>query len=354
MNNTYYILCDKPLTIQRLHICTWEIPWGNSYIEFGFEIEENCMPDNEEINIFLALPYIKKADKCIAESLHDNLKDTDNCKFIFNATVKDIQPINGDSRNGNIIHFNERDNITILPISKFLQSEGYIKLLVDKPKGSEKNCYFRILIPICEETVAIVKKGISRNSYIYDIKVNEKRNIPQNVFSLQKENKLHIAVIKRTFCFHSFPENFDMSFVDSSKLKNVRKLETDAFQKYLPQITDIKKDCYDIIFLKEEGKDSYSFFTTLNAETIGSKQITLAIGANILCSLLFAEASLRVANISDTPWYKQIPIEYGIAVFMLVILVLYMLGWYKNSQLKGWLITFIVFLLEVIYFIAYW
>lgn len=34
MNNAYYILAKEAVPIERLHICTWEFPNANSYIEF--------------------------------------------------------------------------------------------------------------------------------------------------------------------------------------------------------------------------------------------------------------------------------------------------------------------------------
>lgn len=37
MNNAYYILAKKAIQIERLHICTWEFPDTDSYIEFGIE-----------------------------------------------------------------------------------------------------------------------------------------------------------------------------------------------------------------------------------------------------------------------------------------------------------------------------
>ena len=37
MNNAYYILAKEAVPIERLHICTWEFPDADSYIEFGIE-----------------------------------------------------------------------------------------------------------------------------------------------------------------------------------------------------------------------------------------------------------------------------------------------------------------------------
>lgn len=123
--------------------------------------------------------------------------------------------------------------------------------------------------------------------HIYDLKINETRNLPDDIYDLKSNEGLHICPIRNLFCLHSVPDDFDISFVDSSKLKNIRKLETEAFKRYLQNVKDIGKDCYNIIFLKDCNKDSYSLFTICSEETIGTKQISLAIASNILCSLLF-------------------------------------------------------------------
>ena len=81
------------------------------------------------------------------------------------------------------------------------------------------------------------------------------------------------------------------------------------------------------MFLKDDdkdGKESYSLFSICTEETIGSKQIALAIGANILCSSLFAFSSLRFVKDSTIEWYRQIPWEYWGAIAILVVLFVYL------------------------------
>ena len=184
--------------------------------------------------------------------------------------------------------------------------------------------YFRVLIKLGNYTIAIKKSGIAQTTFIYDFKINETRNLPQNVYDLKKDRGLEICNVKNVFCLHAIPDNFVFSFVDSSKLKNIRKLESSAFMQYLPEIKGIRKDCYNIMFLKESGKESYSFFSICTEETIGSKQIALAVGANILCSLLFALSSLHFVKDSTIEWYKQIPWEYWGALSILFILCIYL------------------------------
>ena len=186
--------------------------------------------------------------------------------------------------------------------------------------------YFRVLVNL-KDTIALVKRGIAQTTYIYDFKINETRNLPQKIYELKKNDDLEICKVKKVFCLHAVPDDFAFSFVDSSKLKNIRKLESAAFQKYLPEIKGISKDCYNIMFLKDDdkdGKESYSLFSICTEETIGSKQIALAIGANILCSLLFTFSSLRFVKDSTIEWYRQIPWEYWGALAILVVLFVYL------------------------------
>lgn len=323
MNNAYYILAENQVSVERLHICTWEFPNESSYIEFGMEFSYESFID-ESIIFYLAVPFIKEDYNVTC--LMKNLSKTDNGRFIFNDVVRGVENVGDDSRDGSILKFETRDNLTVLP-SDNKAYEGYIKINIKKPNRHEGNLYFRILIKIDNDTIAIRKNGIAQTSYIYDFKINETRNLPQNIYELKKNNSLEICKVKKVFCLHAVPDHFVFSFVDSSKLKNIRKLEASAFLQYLPEIKNIRKDCYNIMFLKDDnsnGKESYSLFTICTEETIGSKQIALAIGANILCSLLFALSSLRFIKNVDIEWYRQIPWEYWTAFGILLFLCIYL------------------------------
>ena len=325
MDNAYYILAKDHVSIERLHICTWEFPRGSSFIEFGLEFSYESIV-NDSIIFYLAAPFIKE-DYSVT-CLMKNLSKTDNGRFIFNDVVRAVENVGDDSRDGSILKFETRDNLTVLPCDNEVH-EGYIKINIKKPNKYEGNLYFRILIKIDNDTIAIRKKGIAQTSYIYDFKINETRNLPQKVYDLKKNRSLEICSVTNVFCLHAIPDNFVFSFVDSSKLKNIRKLESSAFQQYLPEIKGISKDCYNIMFLKESGKESYSFFSICTEETIGSKQIAFAVGANILCSLLFAFSSLRFVKDPTIEWYKQIPWEYWGALAILLTLCIYLFIWKK-------------------------
>ena len=81
---------------------------------------------------------------------------------------------------------------------------------------------------------------------------------------------------------------------------------------------------YNIIFSKQEKCVDYSFFMVFYKEYISNKQLAVAVFANILCSLLFALSAFRTKRIEEIEWYKQIPMEYCLAIVILIILVLYL------------------------------
>jgi len=325
MNNTYYILHQGEIIIERFHLCTWETLKEPSYIEFGFEIKSDSVKETDIL--YLAAPFIETGT--VANCLSSNLYNKQNCRFIFNDIVKNSKSVGDDERDGNIIEFESRNKLTIIPV-KTICKNGYIEIQLKKTKEVEGSLYFRLLVQKKIGTIARRKQGIAKSNYIYDVKVNETRNIPENVYNLKKDNDLNICGIKNVFCLHAINNNTDLSFLDSSKLKNIRELEKEAFKRYLPEIKTIDKEEYNIVFLKDDEKDSYSFFTVFTEETIGSKQIALAIGTNILCSLLFAIASLRIDRDPTIEWYKQIPTEYYISLVLLLILILYMFGIIKK------------------------
>ena len=320
MDNAYYILAEKQIEIERLHICTWEFPSESSYIEFGVEFSYENFSENT-LTLLLAAPFIKTNSPVTC--LLKNLSDRANGRFIFNDVVCGIDNVGDDSRDGSILKFERREKLTILPCAIDVK-DGIITFVVNKPNRHEGNLYFRVLIKLEDSSVAIKKSGIAQTTYIYDFKINETRNLPQEIYDLKKNHRLKICKVNNVFCLHAIPDNFAFSFVDSSKLKNIRKLETSAFQQYLPEVKGISKDCYNIMFLKDREKESYSLFSICNEEAIGSKQIALAVGANILCSLLFAFSALRFVKDPTIEWYKQIPWEYWGAFAILIILCIYL------------------------------
>lgn len=329
MNNTYFILANKTIVIERLHICTWDFIGSNAAIEIGIEFMPNPYVKNVEIKI--SLPFLKVSDKvtCLMNSL---IRDDDNSKFIFNDTIKANKPINGDKRNGAILEFNSRNSLYVLPIKKLDVKDGICSFTIDNLSQTTKN-YVRLYVQTTVQNLAVVKKGIAKTSFIYDIKVNEKRNLPDHINELLNNGFVICNKINYCFCFHVIPSHYNISYLNNNKLKNIRILESEAFNKYLPNTEKMKNNESLIIFNKSEKATdgTYTFFSEFEKETIGNKQIVLAIGANVLCSLLFGLFSLRERNwVRGEQWYEWLPWEFWFAIAVLIVLMGYMfIPWKK-------------------------
>lgn len=111
----------------------------------------------------------------------------------------------------------------------------------------------------------------------------------------------------------------------TAKLKNIRILESEAFNRYLPNTSKISNNECIIVFNKSENsKDgSYTFFSEFEKETIGNKQIVWTIFANIMCSLLFGVFSLRSWT-RGQEWYNWLPWEYWATFICLLLLLAYL------------------------------
>jgi hypothetical protein len=317
-------MSKRNLNVKRFHICTWDLQKNDAFIEFGIEFllnEEN----GEDLSFYLYLPFLQSDNKI--SDLSKNLSNDSNCRFIFNERVSSLESINSDSRDGCIIKFEgSRDSLTILPLkAEKLLNEKILKLSMNiPPEHKDKHFYVRVLIETKVKTLAIVKKEITKESFLYDVKINEQRNVPDGLHRYYKDNKLKLCQIEKAFCFHVIPDNYSISFIDDNKLKNVRKLEINAFHKYLPDITELKNDKYIILFNKSEKNSSHSFFSVFTQEIITLKQLSLAIIVNIVCSLLFALGSLHIDNQGKKMFaYSGMTWEYRVAIITLIIMLLY-------------------------------
>lgn len=325
MDNSYFIYSTRDnVAITRFHICTWEKKGTPSFIEFGIELVDNTFENTNTIALYLCAPFISRKTKCY--DLSDRLSDKKNCRYIFNSIVKNSENVGQDNRDGNIITFNDRDTLTILPLSNQMIFNGYIYFRISKPTRSKGNFYCRLLLSVENQSIAIKKKnGLSKINHIYDVKVNETRNLPQYVYDLRRNESLEICKVDQVFCLHAVSDKLELNYVDSKKLKNIRKIEADIFKNYLKDYADIGND-YDIVFMKAKADEGFSFFTLFTEETIGRNQILFALGANLICSLLFAIASFRTSSNMEIPWYKQIPIEYYIAFLFILFCIIYLVS----------------------------
>lgn len=173
------------------------------------------------------------------------------------------------------------------------------------------------------ETISTKKKGIGKLTIIYDLKVNEERNIPNFLLNEFKGNLP--CKIETCFCFHIVPNNYNITFFESEHLKNVRALEFEPFKNYLDD-KRLKKDEQIVVFSKKSGGESYSFFSIYTKERIGTSQFAIAILINIFCGFLFALPAIR-NQIPPGAQFQEVlkspPFEFYLALVLAISLLFY-------------------------------
>lgn len=290
MENSFFVFTDKNICVQleRFHICTWEFGNNSSLVEFGFEISKDSIKE-DSLTISLFIPWATKT--CETKDLYAKLSSTENSRFIFNDSVVSTDSLDGGRNKSGVIHkFSNRNKLCILPAEIKIDEDKIISATLNlKPyreyQQTEKpNVYFRFWIKPTVPFISMRKKGISKSTIIYDIKVNERRNIPDNKTNYFDSKAF--CKIKYCFSFNILPNRYDIVFFDNTSLKNVRTLEYESFIKYLGD-RRVKKDELIVVFNKKQDSESFSFFSIYSTERIGTGQFALAILINIVCSVLF-------------------------------------------------------------------
>lgn len=344
MDNSFFIYTEKgkPVQIERFHICTWEFNNDSSLVEFGFEVAKESITSNQ-LSISVYIPWFTKT--CEVMDLYDKLSIGENSRFIFNDSIIGTSPLDGGrNKLGVIYKFSDRNELCVIPVTidktsdKLITATINLQSYVDYNSAEKPNVYFRFWIKPKIPYISMRKKGISKSTIIYDIKVNERRNIPDDkvVFFSDKE----FCKIKSCFSFNILPNKYDIVFFDNSSLKNVRTLEYDSFNKYLGD-KRVKKDELIVVFNKKQNSESFSFFSIYSKERIGPGQFALAILINIVCGVLLFIPAYRktfVPEISLLNVWKALPNEIYIALGIALATLIYFTLPLINSQLnKGWL-----------------
>ena len=345
-------MADTPINIERLQICTWDFHGKEGAIEIGIEFgskewyrnHRNC----NSVHFILSLPFLGNEDKvlCLEKTLVGENGAT--CKFIFNDIVTNTYIIKEEPANGSVIKFRERTPLAIMPIELGEREIGQLAFAVNNLDilGSDEyptdmSIYVRILIKTKLENFVGIKKGIAKISYLYDMKINEMRNIPDNINNHINQGKNVCKEIKHCFCMHVLPSDYVLSYTDSTKLKNVRILESDAFNRYLSDLHALD-DEYVILFQKDQlAKDeqlkSYSFFSVFERERIGNSQVVVAVVVNLICALLIGFSPLKQIT-ADAKWYESL--SFGtisalvVVVFLCVWCFLPWSKWWRECQWK--------------------
>jgi hypothetical protein len=302
MENSFFIFTDKEeIVIERFHICTWEFKDRKPLIEFGAEISKNSIKDKDSLCLSIYIPWL--TDECKISDLYKNLSNFENSRFIFNDSIEHIDSLDGGkNRFGVIYTFKERkEKLCILPVN-ITKSDCIISINLplnkyqyqekEKEKEGNKeekpNIYFRFLIKPAIQNIPTIIPGIGKSTIIYDIKINEQRNIPDDKIVFFEEKKF--CKIKTCFLFNIIPNKYDITFFENRTLKSIRTLEYNLFKKYLPD-SRVKRDDLIVIFNKKESPEdkefpSYSFFAIYSKEIIGMGQFAVAILINIFCGFL--------------------------------------------------------------------
>ncbi|MEO8884918.1 MAG: hypothetical protein ABI367_02575 [Mucilaginibacter sp.] len=324
MTNTFFISSYEKIIIERFHICSWEFNTNVTLLEFGCEINKTSIEKKDKLNLSLYIPWLTK--DTIVIDLYKQLSSTENSRFIFNDSVNGTDMLDGGVNKAGIIHrFKDRAALCILPVNFNVQS-NQLDIDVDlKPYNtSEKpNIYFRFCIKLKGKHISTRKLGINKSTIIYDVKVNEKRNIPVSQSEAFRDKE--ICHIETCFCFNILPNRYDIVFPDSS-LKNVRTLEHSSFNQYLGEIIDIPKDELMVVFNKKS--ENFNFFSIYTQERIGPAQFAAAILINVICGILLFIPSYRKSyspemKLSEV-WYN-FPLEIYISFTIAILSVAYFL-----------------------------
>ncbi len=329
MDNSFFIRSNlENLKIERFHICSWEFS-SSSLVEFGLEIDSNSIRNLDHLSLDLFVPWANK--ESTPSDFYDRLKDTKNSRFIFNDSVYQTSSLDGGQNRQGVIHeFSSRNKLCLLPVQFDHKPEiGKVSLKIDltdyrKKSDINANVYLRIGIEPSRESIATRKKGIGKSTIIYDIKMNESRNIPDQLLDEFKKTKA--CHIETCFCFHIVPNSYNITFFESEHLKNVRTLEFEPFKNYLDD-KRLKKNKLMVVFCKKSKLESYSFFTIFSQERIGANQFAVAILINIVCGFLFAFPAIRKEFPQSGSLTKILfspPLEFYLAFFLALILVFYL------------------------------
>ena len=335
MENSYFIynISEEQVVIERFHICTWEFPNDTSFIEFGFEIDSVSINGKDSLELELYIPWLTGG--WATEDLYPRLREPQNSRFIFNDSINGSTYLDGGTgQSGVIYEFSGREKLCLLPVT--LTISANTKSLIasidlrrynsfNHSGNSYPNGYIRFALKP-SSLISTRKRGITKATVLYDIRVNQKRNIPTELV----DKILHDGTceIRTCFCFNIIPNNYDLVFLDSSTLKNVRTLEHAEFAIYLND-NRIKKDNFLVVFNKKTGLDSYIFFSIYSKEFIGPDQLAIAILINLVSGVLLFIPSYRIGlgkDVAAQDLLAQMPLLFWTVVAIIVLMFIYLLS----------------------------
>ena len=312
------------ISIERLHICTWEVGTHKPIIEFGLDINNDSINNLDRIDFSLYTPW--NINQC--SDLFSEIKEEENARFIFNEAIDSKENINGNPEFGVIHYFSNNTNLCILPIQISHNSRKIdfsINLQHYKKHSKKNNVYIRFYLIPDNDVISIQKNGIAKSTIIYDTKVNERRNIPTDF--LTEITNLNYPKIVSCYNFNIVQINMVISFEDKH-LKSVRNLEYKSFSAYFRKLIQDKKIKIEnrellVVFHKHSSEDStYSFFSIYTKEHFGLKQISIVLLLNLFCSFLFFSPSYRGRsyNHNESIWNNFFDLPFELLLILLILL----------------------------------
>lgn len=337
MENSFFVYTakGKNTQIERFHICTWEFKNNSSLVEFGIEVSRNSISE-DNLTIFIFIPWLDTS--CGVKDLYDRLSIAENSRFIFNDSISATKYLKANTSKSGIIHtFSGRNELCVLPAvikieeDKVVSATLNLKAYREYNQDPKPNIYFRFWIKPTVPFISMRKKGVSKSTIIYDIKVNERRNIPDDKMGYFSD--VEFCRIRYCFSFNIIPNKYDIIFFDNASLKNVRTLEYNSFNKYLGD-KRVKEDELIVVFNKKEVAEfekkevaeSFSFFSIYSKERIGPGQFALAILINIVCGILLFIPAYRKTfdpEISLLKVWSVFPLEIFIALSIAFATLIY-------------------------------
>lgn len=321
MDLSTYILSDTPLQINRMHMCTWDIKGCKAFVEFGFDFSVEASQKNE-ICLIVASSFISEADT--TEDLYEQIVSKENLAFIFNDQYKGKKEVNhGPHSVGCDISFTIQKEMRFLPISKIETHNGYSKLIIKNWSTATSN-YIRFCIDTNYDVLATIQHDITRTLHIYDIRINSLRNLPKFIESFLDNGMELCRKISKCYMLHAVPSEYIICHHEEG-FKSLRIVEHEKFYAYLSKKRELKADENTIAFNKLQAQDGeYSFCTEFEHERVGTQQLLVAIGCNLLCSIFFAIGSILHPTQSGAPWYNNMPVLYWIAIVIIIGLIIYL------------------------------
>lgn len=319
MENSFYIFSESNpnLVIERFHICSWDFRNKTSLLEFGIEIKNDAILVKETFEIKMYAPWISSS--CTYTDFYNKLYDLENSKFIFNdvAIGTDVFGENGNKK-GCLQKFKEREDLNLLPVCFEVESNILtikFDLKAFQANRNDKNIYTRFGVEQKRKTSFSLRKiGINKLTLIYDIKINERRNLPDHI--LEKKP----ATINTVFLFNIVPNDFNLAFFDNSIFKNIRTLEFSGFKKYLSDKRVKPNDLMVVSFKTREKQNSYSFFNVFNNEIFSAGVLAMAVLLNLFCGILLFFPTVRGFKADETtlmfPWELRIAIGIWCALLV--------------------------------------